>query len=146
MLNYFFFSLGKYCCELPTGKSGCCEISKEWKDKGYVPACPSSSLINSTVSMAQPKTQNAVCFGTQCGSYCIPNVYGGTCCSNQRYACPTATRCCSNSYSERPWCCMRYQRCSTIKGLCINGAVSTSTAMMSVLFAFMIGVASKYFL
>lgn len=142
VLNLEFVSLlGKYCCD-----SGCCDISKELQDKGYVPALPPASPLNVTVSRVEPKTMNAPCFGTQCGSYCIPNVYAGTCCNNPRFACPSLTRCCSNSYSERPWCCRSYQRCSSIRNLCINSAVTTSTAMMSMLFAFMIGVTSKYFL
>ena len=140
------FHLGNYCCDLPNGKPGCCEITKEWKDKGYVPALPPFSPVNNTVSMTQPKTMNAVCPGTQCGQYCFPNSYGAKCCDNPRYACNSGTKCCSNSYDEQPWCCQSYQRCAPIRMLCFNGAFTMSAAMTTMLFAFMIGIVSKCFL
>lgn len=202
----FISYLGKYCC-----KSGCCDISKEMQDKGYVPALPPASSLNITVSMAQSKTLNSFCIGTECGEiYCIVNVFDGTCCPNPRYGCPSNTICCGDSYSETPWCCQKSQRCGLVKNqclnnadscdgtqcgdycfekdygrtccsdpqyscppntrccggsfyenpwcceksqscspltnMCINSAVTASIAKMSMLFAFVIGIASKYYL
>lgn len=105
----FISYLGKYCCE-----SGCCDIPKELQEKGYIPALP----LNLTI--ADPRTKNSVCYGTQCGDYCMENVYGGTCCPNQKYGCPQTARCCGNSYSDVPWCCKKSQLCSRIRNMCIN--------------------------
>lgn len=139
-LDFFFHSV-MYCCV-----SGCCDTSKEMENKGYVPALPPASSRNIIVSMALPKVMNVSCFETQCGSHCIRNVYNGTCCNNPNFACPPHTRCCSNSNSEHSWCCQNNLHCSSMRMICINSAVTTSTDMLSMLFAFMIGVVSKYFL
>lgn len=200
----FIFYLGKYCCE-----SGCCDLSKELQDKGYVPALPPSTPLNVITSDFEPNSTEEHCLGTQCGQYCHPNgytccnnpiyscppstkccnssnehpwccktsqrcsttrylcmrddtedtcdgtqcgshchrgLYAATCCSNPKVACPYDMKCCSDPYSDQSWCCRQFHKCSSITNVCISGAVTTSIAMMSVLFAAIVGKASKYFL
>lgn len=120
--------------------------SKELQDEIYVPGFPPASTFNETTSKAEPKTMKTVCNGTQCGDHCIKSTKAGICCSNQRYACPQYTKCCSNFDIEQPWCCKSSQRCGLVFYQCINSATTISTAIMSMLFAFMIGVIQKYFL
>ena len=57
--------------------------------------------------------KRAYCPGTQCGNFCIPNIRFGVCCGNSGNACPNGTICCGNPYRVRPWCCKRFQRCSS---------------------------------
>lgn len=140
ILNFEFVSyVGKYCCE-----SSCCDLSKEMQEKGYVPALPPSTPFNASLLIAELKSErmHTFCSGTECAFFCHPGNYGATCCKNPRFACPSKTRCCSNSFPENPWCCRPDQRCSSMKNLCINGAFTTSSTMMSMLFAFIIRIAS----
>lgn len=118
------------CCSNPyVERTWCCKLSEH---------CSTESK--------ECITSSAACNGTLCGWYCHPGIYSATCCNDPKFTCPLNSKCCGNSYSEQPWCCKRYEQCSSITNQCISGAITTSAEIMTLLFAFTIGIVIKHFL